>query len=79
MHWVAALAASTIDLFRDVDYIFSHSGRDMSLRPRDASLCFLMIIWSPSHVYVLFIVVFVTNLYHCYYGLWSWCAWRYKR
>jgi hypothetical protein len=49
MHW-AALAASTIDLFRDVDSIFSHSGREMSLRLRDASLCFLMIIWSPSCV-----------------------------
>jgi len=24
MHWGAALAASTIDLFRDVDYYFSH-------------------------------------------------------
>lgn len=26
-----------------------------------------MIIWSPSHVYDLFIAVFVANLYHCYY------------
>jgi len=35
MHWGAALAASTIDLLRDVDYRFSHSVREMSLPPSE--------------------------------------------
>lgn len=79
MRWGAALEASSIDLFLDIDYIFSHSGWgwEMSLRRPRCILCFLMIIWSPSHVYGLFVTVFVGNLYHCYYGLSSWspCTW----
>jgi hypothetical protein len=59
MRWGAALVASTIDLFRDVDYIFSHSGWrwEMKLRHPRCILCFLMIIWSPSYVYGLFVAV----------------------
>jgi hypothetical protein len=33
---------------------------------------FFMIIWSLSHVYDLFVVAFVADLYHCYYGLSPW-------
>jgi hypothetical protein len=74
MHW-GALAASTIDLIRDVYSIFW----EMSLCPPRCILCFLMIIWSPSHVYDLFVAAFVANLYHCYYGLSSWSPWGRER
>ena len=69
MHWGAAVALSTIDLFWDVDYYFFTFWMGDVYALRDAPLCLLMIIWSPSHVYDLFSAVFVADLYHCYYGL----------
>lgn len=75
-HWVAALAASIIDLSRDIDsYFFSHFGSETSFTPCEIHsifLLFLMIICFPSHVYDLFVAVFVANPCHCYYGRLNW-------
>jgi hypothetical protein len=35
MHWGAALAASTIDLFRDVDYLFHILGDEFTPSEKD--------------------------------------------
>jgi hypothetical protein len=68
MRWGAALAASTIDLFRDIDYLFFAlwTGDDFT-RSEMPPFVFFMIIWSPSHVYDLLVAVFVANLYHRHY------------
>jgi hypothetical protein len=59
-HWGAALAESTTDLSRDFDYIFFYIldwRRVYALRDAFHFHFFFIIIWFPSHVYDLFVVV----------------------